>query len=297
MPKLPVYQIRDWNIHFENNRSRELKTLDWVPLPNKHDGDGFTDLISEPDGVTLFGAWVLILQLASKCSPRGTLLRKVGTIPHEGATTPQTAQKQAPHEGATTLIPHDFASISRITRCPEKMVENAIRKCLEIGWIEVVYKECRHNPAPDCDLVPSSRARAEGNRIEGNRSTEGMDKEKPEQPEKGGIWEFKKRVGAIFQRKDTDHWKQPEELELVQVFKRPEAFNELQIVENAYGRGLKYLPQSVGRLLEDWTGTLDKARNPERQQDNAGGKRPESRQRVEGLTARVVDFTKQEKQQ
>ncbi len=35
------YRVRDWGVHFENSRSRDYKKLDWVPIPNKHDGKGY----------------------------------------------------------------------------------------------------------------------------------------------------------------------------------------------------------------------------------------------------------------
>ena len=51
--KMRIYKISGWDKHFENNRTRELKFLSWVPFPNKHDGDGYTELMDHKDGVTL----------------------------------------------------------------------------------------------------------------------------------------------------------------------------------------------------------------------------------------------------
>lgn len=119
-----LYRITGWADHFENNRTRELKHMDWVPLPNKHDGDGYTELVSHPDGAAHFGAWVAIVQVASKCRPRGTLVR---TIPQEGAGLSQ--------EGAQGLRPHDPASLSRITRIPVEVFAAAIPRLVAIGWL------------------------------------------------------------------------------------------------------------------------------------------------------------------
>jgi uncharacterized phage protein (TIGR02220 family) len=131
---MTAYSIVNWDRLFENNRTRELKKLDWVPIPNKHDGDGFTELMDRPNGVAIFGAWVLILQLASKCNPRGCLYRQNPASPCE---------------------PHTAASISRITRCPEKIITDALSVLVTIGWIE--RKELAdndlHNPAGWCGIV------------------------------------------------------------------------------------------------------------------------------------------------
>ena len=74
------YRVRDWDQHFENSRSRDYKKLDWVPLPNKHDGKGYRRLIALENGPALFAAWVLIVQVASKCPQRGVLADEDGPL-------------------------------------------------------------------------------------------------------------------------------------------------------------------------------------------------------------------------
>lgn len=162
-----LYKITNWTELYENNRTRELKVLNWVPIPNSHDGDGYTFIMSQDDAESLFGAWVVILQVASKCHPRGVLIR--GS--HPSAGFPQA-----------TATPHTAASISRMTR----FSENTISKCLkllsrpEVGWITcentndstIPAGECE-NPAPSCDNPAgecASRARAQG--MEGNGKKE-----------------------------------------------------------------------------------------------------------------------------
>lgn len=121
----PTYRIRDWNKHFENNRTRELKELRFVILSNKQDGDGYTELLDHPNGAAHYGAWVAITQVASKgqhpaggcgisagcCECRGVLLR----------------------DGAR---PHDLVSLSRLTRIPAVVLEEAIPRLVDIGWID-----------------------------------------------------------------------------------------------------------------------------------------------------------------
>ncbi len=72
---MKCYSIRGWNEHFENNRSRTVKDLAWVAIPNRHDGEHFSTIMNSEHGAEIFSAWVLMLQVASRCQPRGTLLR------------------------------------------------------------------------------------------------------------------------------------------------------------------------------------------------------------------------------
>lgn len=146
---MKVYRIRDWAQHFENNRTRELKHLEWVPVPNRHDGDGFTELMDHPDAMSHYGAWHLILQVASKCDPRGTLLR-------DGAGGVKT--------------PHTARSLARITRGDESVFTAAIERLLTIGWIECYDDPALacDIPAPRCGKVPMEWNGMEGNRNEGN---------------------------------------------------------------------------------------------------------------------------------
>ena len=111
---ISVLRIRDWDRNFETAETRKLKRMLWVPLPVKQDGDGYSDLLESQDGPLRLSAWVVMLQLASRCSPRGTLVRMTGV----------------------GVLPHDAASIGRITRIPAKVIEDAIPKLCEIGWLE-----------------------------------------------------------------------------------------------------------------------------------------------------------------
>lgn len=74
-PKL--YRIVNWEDTYETGESRKLKTLLWVPVPNKHDGLGFKRMAMQRNRCELFAAWMLFVQLASKGRPeqRGTLAR------------------------------------------------------------------------------------------------------------------------------------------------------------------------------------------------------------------------------
>ncbi len=121
-----VYRIRDWDEHYENNRTRDMKEMQWVPLSNRHDGDGYVQLVRGPRGGAMLGAFVACVQTASKCRPRGTLLRRGG-------------------------LPHNPATLSDITRLPsidfEEMLSLAISP--DVGWMEIVdIPELNNIPQP-----------------------------------------------------------------------------------------------------------------------------------------------------
>jgi hypothetical protein len=112
---MKLYRVKDWAKHYENNRTKEMKDMRWVPFPNTHDGDGYTQLVSGQNGAAMLGAWVACVQVASKCDPRGTLLRGGGKA-------------------------HDAGSISRITRLDEKIINDMLLRASsrDIGWLEIV---------------------------------------------------------------------------------------------------------------------------------------------------------------
>lgn len=139
------YRIRAWDQNFETNRTRELKLLRWVPVPNKHDGDGYTMLVDHPNGAAHFGIWNALLQVASKCEPRGTLARQDPT----GAVVPHTPQ-----------------SLARLTRLPEGEIAAALERLVSpIGWIELVeLDDVAHAPiasvaAPSPEIEPAAEIR------------------------------------------------------------------------------------------------------------------------------------------
>lgn len=137
------YRIKDWSKHFENNRTKEMVNMRWVPVPNKHDGEGFSLIMEQRDGLQIYACWHLILQVASKCPlERGTLLRDDGT-------------------------PHDAESIARKCRCSDyKAMQRALDFCSssQVAWIERLGKEPAEIPHEGAGCL---RGR-EGKGIEGN---------------------------------------------------------------------------------------------------------------------------------
>lgn len=133
-PDATLFRIRNWNTLYENNRTRELKNLDWLPIPNKQDGDGYTLIMSQPDGAAIFGAWIACAQVASRCGTRGTLVRDSGK-------------------------PHDSASLARMTRIPVTLIDRMLSVCssADVNWLEIhnaqVDATTCENPAPSCGVA------------------------------------------------------------------------------------------------------------------------------------------------
>ena len=98
---MKLYAIRNWNEIYENNRSRQIESLSWVPFPNKHDGENFSLIMRHKDGAIIFAAFILLVELASKCKPRGVLIRGNGQ-PHN--VTSMSAKCQAPDVWFSTAL-------------------------------------------------------------------------------------------------------------------------------------------------------------------------------------------------
>lgn len=141
-----IYRIAGWADRFENNRTREMKSMAWLPLPNQLDGDGYTELLDHDNGAAHYAAWVCLLAIASRCDPRGTLLRDCRTLPRDAAVTPQEG---AEHELGQRR-PHDARSLSRMSRIPVEVYEEAIPRLIAIGWLEV-------DASPRQDVTPIPR--------------------------------------------------------------------------------------------------------------------------------------------
>lgn len=150
-----LLRIRDWNGNFETNKSRKLKTLNWLPIPIFLDSDEYTELIDHEQGPAHFGVWIALVQVAARCSPRGTLLR---------------GSRQ----------PHTPASLARITRIPQDLIAEALRRLTGIGWIEVLHRGAHEVPGEghhEGTLVPpgghdeGTEVPAEGQQREEGRKT------------------------------------------------------------------------------------------------------------------------------
>lgn len=75
-----VYSIRNWKERFEVAQAKAVKSWSWVAIPNKHDGLGFRRIMALPDGMVVYAAWCLMVQMASKCPKRGVLADENGPL-------------------------------------------------------------------------------------------------------------------------------------------------------------------------------------------------------------------------
>ncbi len=116
-----LLRVRGWDEHYENNRTRKMKNTAWVPIPNKLDNEGYVELVTHPNGAAHLGAWVVTLQVASRCHPRGTLVRRDGH-------------------------PHAPDSLSLISRIPMGIFAEALPRLVSLGWLEEI--EIAHLSAP-----------------------------------------------------------------------------------------------------------------------------------------------------
>lgn len=137
---MKLYSIRRWDELFENNRSRTVSDLSWVKIPNRHDGENYSTIITHKKGAEIFAAWILIVQVASRCQPRGTLLRD-------------------------NKKPHTPLSLSIKTRAPKDWFELALDFLeKETDWLDIqhVAGECQETVRQvTCDCQAGDEERTE----------------------------------------------------------------------------------------------------------------------------------------
>jgi hypothetical protein len=151
-----VYRIRDWEGIYENNRTRELREMRWLPLPIKLAGDGYTALTELRDpscpflGPAIFGAFVALVEVAAGCEPRGRLVRSNGA-------------------------PHDAVTLARITRMPVELVERMLTTCVrDLQWIEIVEETGAPQEGATKGATSAAGTSQEGAPSEGMEGMEGI---------------------------------------------------------------------------------------------------------------------------
>ena len=75
-----LYRIRDWDRHFENNRTRELKRLPWVPIPTDLSNDAYIELVEHRFGPAHFGVWIACVEIAVIIPTGESLMQKNATF-------------------------------------------------------------------------------------------------------------------------------------------------------------------------------------------------------------------------
>ncbi len=141
-----MYQIKDWDKYFENNRSRTIESCSWVGVPNKM-GLGLRRLLAKPSGAASFGIFILIVERCSQQRmPRKGFLSDDGK--KDGALwtvldvcslvlRPETEVRQAFDDlcdpGVNFLIDH---SLMVTPKCPPSDAQ-VTPKCMKEGREEV----------------------------------------------------------------------------------------------------------------------------------------------------------------
>lgn len=158
-----LYTIRNWAEKYENGEARKVKgTLDWFKCPTKHDGLSYRRIMRRPDGLAMYGAWVLIVAVAAKCEPRGVLQSEDG---------PLTAEDIALKTGAD-----------------EKAILKAMQlfSSKEVAWLTGSVLECESSVLVDHSSVPVLEERRGEERREEENSCAAASQAKPAAPELDG---------------------------------------------------------------------------------------------------------------
>ena len=72
--------INNWAENFEKSDNKRLKKMKWIAVPTSFDDKQFRKLSKMPDGIIIFGVWILLLELAAKMPIRGILKDKDGDL-------------------------------------------------------------------------------------------------------------------------------------------------------------------------------------------------------------------------
>ena len=124
-----TYRIKDWQKHYENNKSREREVCSWCPIPNKQDGLGYGRLLQEQDGAALYGAFLAVVLVASK---QGR--------PRDGYLTGTGRADDGP------LSAEDLAIMTKVQEpIISRMLD--VVSCANIGWIEAYESGALEVPA------------------------------------------------------------------------------------------------------------------------------------------------------
>jgi len=186
-----MLEIVDWGKHYENHRTRELRVMTWVPLPNKHDGDGYTQLLNHPNGAAHFGAWCALVELASRQhvgTSSAPHRRHVGTSSANSINSGKKFRDSAKYDSSDhpygrgilmreTGEAHDPSSLERMTRIPISVWEEALPRLVTIGWIKGYTSSIKvpMHRRRSADAPPMPRRRGAGDRPMNGMEWNGME--------------------------------------------------------------------------------------------------------------------------
>lgn len=79
----PLYHVVNWDHYFESADTRKLRRLTFVCVPNKHDGKGIGRVKRLKNPIEIYGAFQVMVQVASKMPARGYLCDEDGPFDAE----------------------------------------------------------------------------------------------------------------------------------------------------------------------------------------------------------------------
>ena len=129
-----------------------MKRTSWFPAPNDLSSDRCVGLVNHEHGAAHLGIWIAVLMVASRAMPQRGLLAK--------------------DDGQS----HNAESLVLVTRLPEALVDEALKRMLRLRLLEIAGPEV----SPDRDTPPHPGA---GNPQEG--AVEGKGREHHHQEKKG----------------------------------------------------------------------------------------------------------------
>lgn len=63
---MKAYRIKAWTRVHEKNDTRKYDSISWISVPNSHDSEGYQRIMRQPDGCTIYGAYLLMAEISSR---------------------------------------------------------------------------------------------------------------------------------------------------------------------------------------------------------------------------------------
>lgn len=112
--------VAKWTDTFEIAESRRHRALRWVSIPLGIQSNGYALMIEEfgEEAPAIYGAWIILVQIAASCSVRGLLCTSKG-------------------------VGYTASRLSLLSHFPSTVFEKLIQWCLheEVGWLEIVSEK------------------------------------------------------------------------------------------------------------------------------------------------------------
>lgn len=209
-PTTPLYRIKNWEAIYEwvTTRGNPTAPLKWIKVQTKQ-GTGYRNLVTHARGDAHYGAWLALLQVASRCFPRGVLIQKDGR-------------------------PHTAASLSKESLLPSKTFAELLPRLLDqqdVGWIEQIPVHAVS------EFIDSSVAHARAGAAPGPRDLRGRGSEdrKEEEEEDHSLPELNPK-GKTVERASSDKPTRPPQKART---KSPAKSSALQPIDDDYLAGLQ----------------------------------------------------------